>query len=90
MEQPPGLQSPQAPNMVYKLHKALCGFKQAPRAWFEKLHAALLSFGFVSTKLDQSLFTWITPQHILYILVYVYDILITGDNDHIITGLIKD
>lgn len=59
MEQLPGFQSPQGPNMVRKLHKAL--YKQAPKAWFEKLYGALLSFGFTSTKSNQSLFTKVTP-----------------------------
>ncbi|KAB2626766.1 pentatricopeptide repeat-containing protein [Pyrus ussuriensis x Pyrus communis] len=29
------------------LHKSLYGLKQAPRAWYDKLHGALLSLGFV-------------------------------------------
>jgi hypothetical protein len=35
MEQPPGFESEEYPNHVYKLHKALYGFKQVPRAWYE-------------------------------------------------------
>lgn len=66
------------------------GLKQAPRAWFEKLHTALISFGFTSAKSNQSLFIRYTPQHTIYILVYVDDILITVDNTNIITNLIKD
>jgi hypothetical protein len=37
MAQPPGFQHPSHPTAVCKLHKALCGFKQAPRAWFSRL-----------------------------------------------------
>ncbi|RVW43373.1 Retrovirus-related Pol polyprotein from transposon RE1 [Vitis vinifera] len=70
------------------LHKALYGLKQAPRAWFEKLHQALLSFGFVSAKSDQSLFLRFTPSHITYVLVYVDDILVTGSDTAAITSLI--
>jgi hypothetical protein len=33
MEQPPGFEDDRYPNYVYKLSKALYGFKQAPRAW---------------------------------------------------------
>jgi hypothetical protein len=32
VEQPPGLQSEEYRNHIYKLHKMLYGFKQAPRA----------------------------------------------------------
>ncbi|KAL5765160.1 hypothetical protein ACOSP7_017459 [Xanthoceras sorbifolium] len=35
-EQPPGFLNVQLPNYVCQLHKALCGLKQAPRAWFFK------------------------------------------------------
>lgn len=56
MGQPPGFEIHQTPTLVCKLHKDLYGLKQAPRVWFEKLHGALISFDFVSTKSDQSLF----------------------------------
>src|ERR1041385_5582842 len=32
---PPGFEDPKKPDMVYRLHKALCGLKQAPRAWYD-------------------------------------------------------
>jgi hypothetical protein len=32
VRQPPSFESPKYPNHVYKLHKALSGLKQAPRA----------------------------------------------------------
>ncbi|KAK1662579.1 hypothetical protein QYE76_050738 [Lolium multiflorum] len=35
VKQPSGFEDPDFPNHVYKLDKALYGFKQAPRAWFE-------------------------------------------------------
>jgi hypothetical protein len=35
VEQPPGFESEEYPNHVYKLYKALYELKQAPRAWYE-------------------------------------------------------
>jgi hypothetical protein len=37
VEQPPGFESEEYPNHVYKVHKMLYEFKQAPRAWYECL-----------------------------------------------------
>ena len=88
MQQPQGFIDEQNPNLVCRLHKALYGLKQAPRAWFEKLHRALLSFGFVSAKSDQSLFLRFTLSHITYVLVYVDDILVIGSDTTVITSLI--
>lgn len=76
MVQLPGFKDPQHPQMVCCLHKALYSLKEAPRAWFEKLHGALINLGFLVAKLDRSLLVRITPQHCTYLLVYVYDILI--------------
>jgi hypothetical protein len=35
VEQPPGFEDQEYSNHVYKLHKALHGLQQAPRAWYE-------------------------------------------------------
>ncbi|GJU47053.1 putative RNA-directed DNA polymerase [Tanacetum coccineum] len=45
MKQPPGFIDPQRPNHVCLLHKSLCGLKQAPHAWFERLSKALFDLG---------------------------------------------
>jgi histone deacetylase 1/2 len=55
--QPPGFKNPNFPNRVYKLHKALYGVKQAPRAWYEHLRDFLLMYGFEIGKVDSTLFT---------------------------------
>lgn len=86
MHQPEGFEARGAENKVCRLHKALYGLKQAPRAWFETLHSALGSFGFQSAKSDNSLFIRKSGKDIMYILVYVDDILITGNQ----TSQVKD
>jgi hypothetical protein len=45
VEQPPGFEDQEYPNHVYKIHKALYGFKQAPRAWYEYLRDILSQNG---------------------------------------------
>lgn len=56
IDQSLGFEVCQPPNLVCKLQKALYGLEHAPSAWFDKLHSALLSFGFTSVKSYQSLF----------------------------------
>lgn len=49
-----------------------------------------MSFGFTSVRSDQSLFVRITSKCIIYLLVYVDDILITGNEHSAISYLIQD
>ena len=56
VEQPPGFQSFNFPNHVFKLKKALNGLKQAPRAWYERFNKFLLKKGFKMGKIDTTLF----------------------------------
>ena len=76
MTQPPGFEVGDK-SLVCRLNKALYGLKQAPCAWFEKLQHILHSLGFKSAKSDSSLFIHITSSHILYVLVYMDDVIIT-------------
>ncbi|GKB10890.1 gag/pol polyprotein [Tanacetum coccineum] len=51
--------------------------EQALRAWFERLFEALFDLGFKGSKTDLSLFIYSRGYTLLYILVYVDDIIIT-------------
>ena len=41
IEKPKGFVDSHRPDDVYKLKRALCGLKQAPRAWYDRLTAYL-------------------------------------------------
>ena len=62
-------------SLVCKLNRALCGLKQTPGQWFAKLRSTLTQLGFVGSKCDPSLFIYTRQKHIVYILVYVDDII---------------
>ncbi|CAJ2668892.1 unnamed protein product [Trifolium pratense] len=87
MEQPQGFENSN-PSMVCKLNKALYGLKQAPRQWFDKLTTTLVRFGFQTSKCDPSLFILNKDNHIVYLLVYVDDIIITGSSSQLVTSLV--
>jgi hypothetical protein len=46
VSQPPGFEIRGKENMVYKLHKALYGLNQAPRAWNKRIDQFLIQIGF--------------------------------------------
>ncbi|PKA64299.1 Retrovirus-related Pol polyprotein from transposon TNT 1-94 [Apostasia shenzhenica] len=89
MEQPPGFTHPLYPSHVCQLHKSLYGLKQAPRAWFNRLGGWLQTQGFSGSKTHTSLFYRCTSTSKLYILIYVDDILVTGNNPNEITTVIQ-
>lgn len=61
-----------------KLHKVVYGLRQAPRAWYQELRQFLLHIGFLNSKSDSSLFIFGHPSYVIYLLVYVDDIIVTG------------
>ena len=86
MQPPPGYAHP--PGKVCKLRRALYGLKQAPRAWFAKFSATIGDFGFSSSSHDLALFVRKSPKGIvLLLLLYVDDMIITGDDVVGITSL---
>lgn len=93
MHQPPGFVSKEFPHYVCNLKKALYGLKQAPRAWNARFSQSLLRLGFVTTKSDASLFVYNRNGELVYLLLYVDNIISTGSNakllDHITTSLQK-
>lgn len=66
--------------MVCRLMKSLYSLKQAPRQWNTTLSEALIMFGSVQSQNDHSLFVKKSAQGITLILIYVDDMLITGDS----------
>ncbi|PWA87488.1 hypothetical protein CTI12_AA130010 [Artemisia annua] len=79
MKLPPGYFD-ENDNRVCRLKKSLYGLKQAPRQWNAKLSSTLLENGFVQSKSDYSLFTKNGSGVFVALLVYVDDIIITGNN----------
>uniref|UniRef100_A0A2N9IXX5 CCHC-type domain-containing protein n=1 Tax=Fagus sylvatica TaxID=28930 RepID=A0A2N9IXX5_FAGSY len=88
MQQPPGFIDPQYPKHVCQLQKALYGLKQAPRAWFERFTSHLLTMGFTPSLADPSLFLYRQGSTVVYLLLYVDDIIVTGNQPTVVQSLI--
>lgn len=67
-------------HQVCKLIKSLYGFKQESRQWNIKLTTTLLHVGFTHSTYDYSISTLKKTEGMVVVLVYVDDLLITGDN----------
>jgi len=89
MEQPQGYVDQTRPNLVCKLKKALYGLKQTPKAWSDKIGQYLVTSGFQTSNANFSLYVKKIDHGIVVIVIYVDDLIITGDSDADIFDLKK-
>nr|GEW95938.1 retrovirus-related Pol polyprotein from transposon TNT 1-94 [Tanacetum cinerariifolium] len=78
--QPDGFVDPDHPEKVYRLRKALCGLKQAPRAWYDELSKFLTSKDFTKGTIDPTLFTIRYGEDISLVQIYNDDIIFGSTN----------
>jgi len=78
--QPAGFEDTAHPHHVCRLNKSLYGLKQAPHAWYSRFAAYLLSLGFTEAKSDTSLFVFRRGDDMIYLLLYVDDIVLTASS----------
>ena len=90
MEVPLGLRNAENEGKVCKLHKSLYGLKQSPRAWFERFTRAMKGFGYKQCLADHTLFVKHSDHKLTILIVYVDDIVVTGNNPEEIVKLKKD
>jgi hypothetical protein len=62
------------------------GLRQAPRCWFAKLAASLKKYGFQQSYSDYSLFTLQQGPVQLNVLVYVDDLIVSGNDSSAIAS----
>ena len=90
MRQPPGYENKQTPRYVCKLDKALYGLKQSPRAWFSRLSSQLKHLGFIPSKADTSLFIYNKANTMIFVLIYVDDIIVASSSQDATNALLRD
>ena len=78
MTPPPGLRA--SPGLVCRLRRALYGLKQAPRAWFERFSLVVEAADFTASIHDPVVFTYSSSRGWIMLLLYVDDIILTGDD----------
>jgi hypothetical protein len=76
MRQAPGYET--RLGHVCQLDKALYGLKQSPCAWYSQLISKIQSLGFCASKADTSLFFYNKGGVIIFMLIYVDDIVVAS------------
>ncbi|CAL9020822.1 unnamed protein product [Prunus brigantina] len=81
MDLPPGCNlAPNKKNQVCKLRKSLYGLKQSPRAWFDRFTKSMKFFGYTQSNSDHTLFLKRDEGTLTALIVYVDDIIVTGND----------
>ena len=81
MKQPPGFVAQEESGLVCKLRRSLHGLKQSPQAWFSQFSLVVQEFGMIQSAVDHSVFYHHSSTgQCIYLIVYVNDIVITGND----------
>ena len=87
MEIPDGFPGADDPTQVCKINRALYGLKQSPKAWYDRISAWLCNHGLTRSKSDPNMYYSKNDHRIVILLLYVDDLLITGNDDKAINTL---
>ena len=82
MQPPPGYSVSE--GMVCRLRRSLYGLKQAPRAWFQRFASVVTAAVFSASTHDPALFVHTSSRGRTLLLLYVDDMIITGDDSEYI------
>ena len=81
MDLPPGCMIPKRhSHKVCRLKKSLYGLKQSPRAWFGRFTKSMIDFGYHQSNSDHTLFLKKQQGKITALIVYVDDMVVTGND----------
>lgn len=80
MDIPPAYVVSSKANMVCKPQPALYGLKQSPWAWFGRFSLAMKKYGFHQSNSDHTLFLKYRLGKVTALIIYVDDMVITGDD----------
>nr|GEZ99257.1 putative ribonuclease H-like domain-containing protein [Tanacetum cinerariifolium] len=81
MEAPPGFSEHFKPGEACRLKKSLYGLKQSLRAWFGRFSIAMKRYGFKQSNSDHTLFLKNKKNHVTCLIIYVDDMVITGNDE---------
>eukprot|EP00253_Pinus_taeda_P010775 PITA_10775 len=87
MKQPKGFEVKDKKERVCKLKKSMYGLKQSPRMWYQKFDTFIQRLGFTRSKADHCVYFKLIGDHAIYLVLYVDDMLLVGNDKDIIQDL---
>eukprot|EP00253_Pinus_taeda_P005574 PITA_05574 len=87
MKQPEGFAVKGKKELVCKLKKSLHGLKQSPRMWYQKFDTFIRGLGFARSKADHCVYFKLIGDFVIYLVLYVDDMLLVGNDKEIIHDL---
>ena len=89
IEHPEGFEIFDSESHVCRLKRTLYGLKQAPHAWYTRIDNYFIGLGFTESEVDANLYQIVVEGKLLTIFIYVYDLILTGD-EHLIHSCKED
>ena len=80
MDLPPGYKTAPSGNFVCRLRKSLYGLKQSPRAWFGRFSQFMRKIGYKQSNSDHTLFLRHQQGRVTALIIYVDDMVVTGND----------
>eukprot|EP00253_Pinus_taeda_P024190 PITA_24190 len=87
MKKPKGFMVKGKKEPVCKLKKSLYGLKQSPRMWYQKFDTFIWGLGFTRSKADHCVYFKLIGDCVIYLVLYVDDMLLVGNDKEIIQDL---
>ena len=84
MKQPEAFTVKGKKELVCKLKKSLYGLKKYPRMWYQKFETYIQGLSFVRRKDDHYVYYKQVGEHFFYVVLYVDDMLLVGNNMEVI------
>ena len=85
IEQSEGFETFDCESHVCRLNRALYRMKQAPRASYTRINNYFTGLGFTKSEVDANLYHIVVKGKLLIILLYVDDLILTGDDQLIMS-----
>jgi len=83
VEHPEGFETFDRESHVCRLMRTSCGLKQSPHVWYTRIDSYFTRLGFTKSEADVNLYHIVVEGRLLIIVLYVGDLILTGD-DHLI------